>query len=68
MSNSPAPSHAAARLMYSATDKAAAYVKVSADLDHFFEKYGVDTAGRMATINSFLKVTTESTSEINPAA
>lgn len=30
--------------------------KVASDLEDFFSRYAVDTAGRMATINSFLKV------------
>lgn len=34
----------------SASDKEAKYVKLAADLEAFFAKYPVDTAGRMSTI------------------
>jgi L-methionine (R)-S-oxide reductase len=45
-----------ASIIHRPAEKREAYKKVASDLDTFFSKYSVDTAGRMATINSFLKM------------
>jgi L-methionine (R)-S-oxide reductase len=45
-----------APVVHRPAEKRAVYSKVRSDLEGFFAKYSVDTAGRMSTINSFLKV------------